>query len=425
MPGEWFYSRASRRLYLWPNNTAIGEPPPEDVPLVVPLLTELIRIDGTQQSPVTNITIENVFFRDAAATYMEPHGVPSGGDWALQRTAAVVLNGTEHVTMRGCAFVRVDGNAILLTGYNRFAEIRRCEFAWIGDTAVAGWGDTDEDDGSGGEQPRHTLLADNFAHDVGIWEKQSSMWFQARTCQTTLTNNIFFNGPRAAINFNDGFGGANNVSDNLIFNQCRESGDHGPINSWDRMQFKTRVRFGDQLSYDPAVSVVARNFGIGDYGASQVFDTDDGSSWYHIHHNFFYDADLTKMDYGGHDSLIADNVVVVRQYDSQNCYMYNWPFLPGTGHTVINNKCVVGYGDLIGGVACDPKRLDDSVMVRLYNNQYFTKNGTARIVCYAGDGEHNVSLARLQEAGVELGSTLTTVPLADTILAWARDVLHM
>ena len=27
-----------------------------------------------------------------------------------------------------------------------------------------------------------------------------------------------------------GFGGATNVTDNLIFNQCRESGDHGPIN---------------------------------------------------------------------------------------------------------------------------------------------------------------------------------------------------
>jgi hypothetical protein len=33
--------------------------------------------------------------------------------------------------------------------------------------------------------------------------------------------------PRAAVNFNDGFGGGNSVSNNLIFNTCRESGDHG------------------------------------------------------------------------------------------------------------------------------------------------------------------------------------------------------
>ena len=43
--------------------------------------------------------------------------------------------------------------------------------------------------------------------------------------------NINFNGPRAGISFNDGFGGANDVSQSLIFNMCRESGggDLGPI----------------------------------------------------------------------------------------------------------------------------------------------------------------------------------------------------
>ena len=46
-------------------------------------------------------------------------------------------------------------------------------------------------------------------------------------CLTTVQGNVIFNGPRAGINFNDGFGGGTNVSDNLIYNQCRESGDHG------------------------------------------------------------------------------------------------------------------------------------------------------------------------------------------------------
>ena len=42
---------------------------------------------------------------------------------------------------------------------------------------------------------------------------------------------VFFNGPRAGVNFNDGFGGGNEVTQNLIFSTCRESGDHGPFNS--------------------------------------------------------------------------------------------------------------------------------------------------------------------------------------------------
>ena len=45
---------------------------------------------------------------------------------------------------------------------------------------------------------------------------------------------VFFNGPRAGINANDGFGGGDDISRNLVFSTCRESGDHGPFNSWDR-----------------------------------------------------------------------------------------------------------------------------------------------------------------------------------------------
>jgi hypothetical protein len=39
------------------------------------------------------------------------------------------------------------------------------------------------------------------------------------------------NGPRAGINWNDGFAGNNRVEGNLVFNMVRETGDHGPFNS--------------------------------------------------------------------------------------------------------------------------------------------------------------------------------------------------
>ena len=46
----------------------------------------------------------------------------------------------------------------------------------------------------------------NIVKEVGIWQKQSSPWFQAVTAQTLITGNVFYNGPRAGLNFNDGFG---------------------------------------------------------------------------------------------------------------------------------------------------------------------------------------------------------------------------
>jgi hypothetical protein len=35
----------------------------------------------------------------------------------------------------------------------------------------------------------------------------------------------------AGINFNDGFGGGDELAWNLVFSTCRNSGDHGPFNS--------------------------------------------------------------------------------------------------------------------------------------------------------------------------------------------------
>jgi hypothetical protein len=77
---------------------------------------------------------------------------------------------------------------------------------------------------------------------------------------------------------------------------------------------------------------ITHNMIIANYGSSQGFDTDDGSSWYNISSNFFYDADATKMDYGGHDMVFSDNVIYVRDGDGQNCFNQG-SYLEGHGLT--------------------------------------------------------------------------------------------
>ena len=51
----------------------------------------LFNITGSQQHPARNISIAGLTLRDTVQTYFEAHGLPSGGDWALQRTGAIVL----------------------------------------------------------------------------------------------------------------------------------------------------------------------------------------------------------------------------------------------------------------------------------------------------------------------------------------------
>lgn len=126
----------------------------------------LVNISGTQASPVKGVTLSGLGFRDTAYTYMDPHGIPSGwgtclpscqlhppsllpllirhlfvrlpvgGDWALQRTAAVFIEGSEGVTVEDCTFTRLDGNALMLSAYNRGAVIQRNEVRPISDRST-------------------------------------------------------------------------------------------------------------------------------------------------------------------------------------------------------------------------------------------------------------------------------------------------
>ena len=128
---------------------------------------------------------------------------------ALERRAALFFEGTENLGVEGCRFERLDGNAVMLSGYHRNASLIRNEVAWTGGTAFAGWGRTDEIsdggmhgyDGTGGDFPQHTLIEGNVIRETGVFEKQSSCWFQAKTAQTTLRGNICFNLARAGFNF--------------------------------------------------------------------------------------------------------------------------------------------------------------------------------------------------------------------------------
>ena len=62
----------------------------------------------------------------------------------------------------------------------------------------------------------------------------------------------------------DGFGGGNNISANLLFQTCGESGDHAAINTWDRQGYLTDVATAGHPSFVPAVTEIHGNFIVSD-----------------------------------------------------------------------------------------------------------------------------------------------------------------
>jgi hypothetical protein len=240
-PNEYFYDPEGGRLYFFPNaSDAAPDGSPTGAQLVAPALHTFFSLAGSEEFPVSNVTIAGLTFTAGRPTIYEPHGVPSGGDWALERLGAILAEGTVGLTVSSSLFTRLDSNAVFLSGYNRAASIVGNEFVWLGQSAIALWGRADEWDGTGGQQPRHTLIAGNIAHEIGLQQKQSSFVFQAVSCETTIKNNIAYNLPRAAINFDDGFGGANEITNCLMYNTCRESSDHGAFNRQVHMRYEAR-----------------------------------------------------------------------------------------------------------------------------------------------------------------------------------------
>ena len=81
-------------------------------------------------------------------------------------------------------------------------------------------------------------------------------------------------------------GGGDIIEGNLLANCVRESGDHGPWNSWDRVPYITTIGSG-KPSVLPAWRHIRRNLMISNYASQEAIDNDDGSAFYKTYENFF------------------------------------------------------------------------------------------------------------------------------------------
>lgn len=148
------------------------------------------------------------------------------------------------------------------------------------------------------------------------------------------------------------------------------------------------------------------------------------------------------MDYGGHDSRFADNLVFVGDSDGQNCVNAG-SMLDGHGTVYTGNKCILSHSKNIGHTAgCDcPGKPDPpktpggqpgtSCGLTMGNNSYFAigdctvspslckENVTMRC---SGSG---VDWDAWAATGSDPGSHVYEMPSDDELFLWARQTLRM
>ena len=418
-PGEWFYDETEMKLYLFPNGT--------DLPTsgVGTMLHRLFNIQGSMDRPVYNITLMNLTFTQTEPTFFESYEVPSGGDWSIHRGGAVFVEGADSFNIQKCRFDSPGGNALFLSNYVRNAVIEDNEFKYTGDSAIAAVGSVDLIDGTNGNQPRGTKIIGNLIHEIGIYGKQTSAYIQALACQTELTGNVFFNGPRAGINFNDGFGGGNLIKNNLLFNMVRETSDHGPFNSWDRQPYLSRVKDGETPSLTPAVSVITRNFLINNYHSVWPIDHDDGSCYYNDTYNYLVYGGF--KNFLGHSKIAMFNAYVYPDFSASFKYCATsdgasrGEYASGWGDVWANNTCIILSPNVYKFPGCNPNGDNEGLIPLTYNNTFYSYNKDMYIQC----GKEQLTLSEFQKLGYDVGSVVNGIAENSTVVDWGRELLGL
>ena len=341
-PGEWFLDVEKNMLYYYPEEGIDVH----NATFEVPVLKDLIQIKGDAEKPVKHITINGLEFSHSKSTFMELYEPLARGDWAIHRGGAIFLQGTENCTITNNNFEYLGGNGVFLSGYNRNNIVSNSRFVHVGESAVAfvglpsavrfyqTWDDRDIDGKNWDDMrknmdlepgpksldyPKNCIVENNIMHDFGDYGKQVAGVYISMSHKIKVAHNTIYNCPRAGICINDGTWGGHVIEFNDIWETVRETGEHGPFNSWGRERQWRGSRGSDEhfikklTKLDAIDNVIVRNNRIANYRKSisagnWTIDLDDGSSYYEIYNNLSLGSTIKLRD--GMSRKVFNNITV-------------------------------------------------------------------------------------------------------------------
>jgi hypothetical protein len=327
-PGEWFHNAKTGTLYYFPpTNVDV-----KTATVEVVRLRHLVEFNGTQEKPVSNITLRGFVFRHAARTFMDVKEPLLRSDWTIYRGGGVLFNGAEDCTLADCEFDQLGGNAVFVNNYNRRVTVRGCDIHDTGASAVAfvgnpkavrnplfeygqrqSYNQIDKTPGPKTEDyPSECLVEDCLLRRFGVVEKQTTGVEISMAMNITVRHCSIYEASRAGINISEGTFGGHVIEFCDVFDTVLETGDHGSFNSWGRDRYwgLQEAPAGElpKLALLDVVkpNILRNNRWRCDHGWD--VDLDDGSSYYEIYNNLFLKGGL-KLREGFHRK-VWNNITV-------------------------------------------------------------------------------------------------------------------
>jgi len=302
---EWFYDKENGLLYIIPEkgtdlSSAVVE---------AAVNGEIFKFTDCENVSVRNITFKNT----KRLLFCSEYELITRSDWGIARNGAIYINNCENVKISDCNFNEVGGNCVFIDGKNEYISVENCDLTDCGASGICIFGDqkcvrdlstwsdhrtviSDLERGpKSDEYPRNIKVKDCYFYNLGIYEKQTSPVTMSVSSKVTVEGCTIHHVPRAGLNVCDGSFGGHRFINNLVFDTVRETGDHGPFNSWGRDRFwsldgydtggnnganKRKVATLDAIE----TTVIAHNMFVGNRGFG--IDLDDGSTNYMITKNY-------------------------------------------------------------------------------------------------------------------------------------------
>ncbi|WP_299668786.1 right-handed parallel beta-helix repeat-containing protein [uncultured Polaribacter sp.] len=328
---EWYLDKVNHKLYVWKGDRDLT-----DAKIEVSVLKHLIEIKGSLENPVKNVSISGINFQHASRTFMEPYHQLLRSDWTIYRGGALLLDGTENVSINDCEFTNLGGNVIFVNGYNRNIEIVGNHIYNCGASAISFVGDSsavrspsfqykefvpmkDMDtipDPKNELYPANCKVENNLIYKIGRIEKQVAGVQISMAMKIHVKSNSIYDVPRAGINVSEGTWGGHIIEYNDVFNTVLETSDHGSFNSWGRDRFwhpkynvmDSLVKQNPKMPLWDAIhtTIIRNNRFRCDHGWD--IDLDDGSTNYEIYNNLCLNRGIKLRE--GYYRTVKNNIMV-------------------------------------------------------------------------------------------------------------------
>jgi hypothetical protein len=328
---------------------------------------------------VQNLSFKGFRFAHTQATYQARYDVPSLSDWSIHRGGTVFAEGTRQCSIEDCWFDAIGGNGIFVNNYNRDFNVTGCKFTETGDSAMCFVGDLEQTNGTQRAFPYECRASNNLIHDCGFFGKQIAGVYISRAKRITVSHNLIYNMPRAAVCIGDSTWGGHIIEFNRTHDTVLETSDHGPFTAWGRDRAWCLAQSHGPYTADRSIDawdvlvdamepVIVRN-NLFDEKSGWGLDLDDGASNYKIYNNISMGGVSFKWREGAYREVYNNiwykshaapcfhvgnnynhdryycNITVMDPGDAQ--WPDGWPWWPQMFHSVIAPPAVGPWFDEI------------------------------------------------------------------------------